>query len=75
MMRKLGIKDIRPMLELRKRQRTLNNNTKMRIQLLKNERERDMVVVRNRVWRCQETWAERNLLKLKLSQYFYLLDT
>ena len=54
MMRQLGIKDIRPMLELRKRQKALNINTGMRIQMLKNAGKKDMVVVRNRVWRYQE---------------------
>ena len=55
MMENMGIEDIRPMLEARKRQRELNENDEMRQQLLQWAQHPDVVIVNNRAWRYKKT--------------------
>ena len=55
MMEKMGTIDIRPMLEMRKRQKELDENEGMRSQMLESAREPNVVIVRNRAWRYVET--------------------
>ena len=55
MMEKMGTADIRPMLEMRKRQKKLDENEGMRSQMLESARKPNVVIVRNLAWRYLET--------------------
>ena len=55
MMEQMETYDIRPMLEMRERQKELDNNERMRSQMLESVRRPNVVIVRNPAWRYVET--------------------